>query len=289
LTVSQEIKNLWGQINAMFELTAGLLDVGSYQEALNIAQQALEGARELEGYSPRANSMLLRCLLQLGDTYRALQAFSKARQVDLEALRCNESDASRSAAVLVFAALCADCVMSKEWEEAYYYAQQALFAEADSVLSCTRIPHWCVIEALLHGGSAGAPQEYMERLGKHSGDGLRDRIEYLRAHAVLARWEGHLEQEVTTLEQVRTLTEEIGLLGELWQIQADLGALYQARGEQGLADRAWAEADRVVQLLARNIEDEALRASLLAALAVNHFAALPHGRIGSPRWLRNEL
>ena len=271
LTISQEIKNVWGQINAMFELTGGLLDVGSYTEALNIAQQALEGARELEGYSSRANSMLLRSLIQLGDTYRALQAFENARKVDLEALKLNESDASRPATVLVFTALCADCVMSKEWEEAYYYAQQVLVVEDYNVLSSTRIPHWCVIEALLHGGSVEASREYMERLGKHNGDGRRDRIEYLRANAMLARWEGHLEQAVTTLEQVRTLAEEIGLPGELWQILADLGALYQAWGEQGLAERAWAEADLVIQQLARNIEDRALRSSLLAAVSFQSF------------------
>ena len=66
LTINQEIENIWGQVNAMYELTAGLLDIGAYTEALEIAQQAVASARILSWRSPWANAMLLRSLLQSG-------------------------------------------------------------------------------------------------------------------------------------------------------------------------------------------------------------------------------
>src|SRR5205807_7099708 len=111
---------------------------------------------------------------------RALQAFDTARKVDLEALKLNEVVVSGPSTTLVSAALCADCVLSEKWTDAYHYARQALTVEDYNVFSYTRIPHWCVIEVLLRARDAGLARECISRLGKRSGDGRRDRIEYLR-------------------------------------------------------------------------------------------------------------
>jgi predicted ATPase/DNA-binding SARP family transcriptional activator len=270
LTISQDIENAWGQVNAISELTSGFLDIGAYTEALEIALQAVARAHALDTRPSWADPMFLRSLIQLGGVYRNIQALHAAREVDLEALKLNESMAAQPYTALVTAALCTDYALAGEWSDAYRYARQTAKVEDYNVLSYMRIPQWCVTEALLRGGDNELAQEHLSRLDTRTRDGRRDRIRYLRASASLARWHGHLAQALASLEEARFLSEEIGLPGELWPIEAALGDLYQSQGEQRPASHAFARAATVVQELAGKIEDEALRTSFLAASQVRH-------------------
>ncbi|HET9918911.1 MAG TPA: AAA family ATPase [Ktedonobacteraceae bacterium] len=265
LTINQEIENIWGQVNAMYELSSGLLDMGAYTEALEIAQQAVASTRILSTRSSWANTMLLRSLMQLGSVYRAIQASHAAREVDLEALKLNEAIVSQPYTAFVAMALCADYALAGEWTDAYRYARQAVIAEGSNALSNVVIPRWFVTEALLRGGDVALAKAHIARLSTHNGDGRRDRIQYLRAFAGLARWEGHLDQALSSLEEARALAEEIGLPGELWYVQATRAELYQSRGEQMPAGQALTQAATVVEGLAAKIEDEARRSSFLSA------------------------
>ena len=265
LTISQEIENTWGQVNAIHEVTSGLLDIGSYTEALEIALRAVTRARALGQRSSRANSLLLRSLIQLGGVYRAIQAFHAAREVDLEALKLNEAIVSRPYTPLVTTVLCADHALTGEWSDAHRYARQASSVDGYNMAPYAGIPRWFVTEALLRGGDVALAEKYLDHLGQRDGDGRRDRIEYLQAYAGLARWQGQLEQALSYLEEARTLAEEIGLPGELWQIEAALADLYQSRGEEMSAVQTCAQAATVVRELTGKIEDEALQASFLAA------------------------
>ena len=265
LTISKDIENAWGQINAIYELTSGLLDIGAYTEALEIAQQAVVSARALNMRTSWANSILLRSLIQLGRIYREMQAFRAAHEVDLEALKLNEAIMSQPYTALVTTVLCADHSLMGEWADAHRYARQALIVEGTNVLSYAGIPEWCVTEALLRDGDVALAHDHIDYLGTHIGDGRRDRIQYLQAYAVFAQWESQLEQAASYLEEARLLAEEIGLPGELWYIQAVLADLYQSRGEQAPAGQAFVQAATVVQELAGKIEDETLRSSFLAA------------------------
>jgi hypothetical protein len=67
-----------------------------------------------------------------------------------------------------------------------------------------------------------------------------------------------------SLREAAILANEIGLPGELWQIQAALGELYTSRGEREQAEQAFAQALALVQALAEKIGDEALRTNFLA-------------------------
>jgi DNA-binding SARP family transcriptional activator len=261
LTISQEIENTWGQVNAIHEVTSGLLEIGAYTEALECALQAVAQARALGQRSWRANSLLLRSLIQLGGVYRAIQAFHAAREVDLEALKLNESIVSQPYTPLVTTVLCADHAFTGEWPDAHHYARQASCVARSSIAPYVGIPRWIVTEALLRGGDTARAEEYLGR----DGDGRRDRIEYLQAYAGLARWQGQLEQALSYLEEARALAEEIGLPGELWQIEAALADLYQSRGEQVSAVQTRAQAATVVRELIGKIEDKALQASFVAA------------------------
>lgn len=270
LTISQEIRNTWGQVNALYDLTSGLLDNGAYTEALEIALQAVASARTLNMHSSRANTLLLRALIQLGGVYRAMQAGYAARTIDLEALTLGEAIESPSYTAIVTSVLCADYVLVGEWADAQRYARQAATVAGDHGLLYVQIPHWCVTEALLRGEDAARAQEHLSRLNAHNGDGQRDRVQYLRASAELARWEGRREQARSHLEEACALAEEIGLSDERWQIQMALGDLDQLRGEQVLAGQAYAQAVSVVQELAEKIEDEALQTRFLTAPQVRH-------------------
>ncbi len=270
LTISQDIRNVWGQINALYDLTSGLLDSGAYSEALEFALQAVASARTLNTRSSRANTLLLRALIQLGGVYRAMQAGLAARTTDLEALRLGEAIESPSYTAIVTSVLCADSVLVGEWADAQRYARQVATIAGDHGWLYAEIPHWCVMAALLHGGDAAMAQQHLGRLDAHRGDGQRDRVQYLQAYAELAQWEGHQEQARSHLEEARGLAEEIGLAEERWQIQVAIGDLNQSRGEPKLAGQAYAQAVSVVQELAEKIEDETLRTRFLTAPRVRH-------------------
>lgn len=269
LTINQDIENVWGQVHAISELTSGLLDIGAYTEALEMALQAVTRAHMLGAHSSWARTMLLRSLLQLGAVYREMQALHAAREVDLEALHLNGAMVEQSHTAVVTAALCADYSLLGNWADAYRYARQASTIAGSNVLSYAGIPQWCITKALLRGGEdIVLAQEHLDRLGTRIGDDRRARIEYLQASAEFAWWEGHQEQALASLEEARDLSEKIGLPGELWHVQAALGDLYQSRGEQTPANQAFAQAATVVQELVGKTEDEALRTSFLTASQV---------------------
>lgn len=265
LVMSQEIGNIWGQVNAFYELTSGLRGSGAYTEALDLALQAVANARTLTTHSARANTLLLRALIQVGCVYRAMQAGSAARAIDLEARMLNETLEMSAYTVVVASALCADYVLMGEWVDAQRYALQVV-ADTDAYgLLYAEVPHGRVTEALLHGGDAAKARVHLMHVKKHIGDGQRDRVQYLWAVAELAWWEGQREQAHSHLEEAYSLAEEIGLSDERWQIQVVLGDMEQSRGEQVLADRAYVKAVHVVQALAEKIDDDTLRTGFLTA------------------------
>jgi len=120
-------------------------------------------------------------------------------------------------------------------------------------------------EALLRGGDERQARAEVQRLGERLGSNRRFRIPYLRSLAVLSTWEGHSEQATGHLREAAGLAADLGLPGERWQIQAALGTLYQAGGEQAQARTAFGEAATIIQGLAQGIGDEALRMRFLAA------------------------
>lgn len=265
LAISQDIGNAWGQVNALYELTSGLRDSGAYTETLERALQAVASARTLTTRSARANTLLLRALIQLGSVYRAMQAGPVARAIDREALTLTEASTSPSYKAIVASALCVDSILAEEWTDAWRYAQQTMTVAGDYGSSYAEMPHWRITEAFLHEGDTATARKHLARLNAHKGDGQRDRVPYLRASAELAEWEGRREQARAHLEEARLLAEAIGLAEEQWQIQVALGDLDLLRGESALADQAYIRAVSVVQELAGNIEDEALRTFFLTA------------------------
>jgi len=119
-------------------------------------------------------------------------------------------------------------------------------------------------EALLRGGDERQARAEVQRLGERVGANRRYRIPYLRSEALLSAWNGHSEQAIGHLREAAGLAADLGLPGERWQIQAALGRVSEARGEQAQARTAFGKAARIIGGLAEGIKDETLRSRFVA-------------------------
>ena len=140
----------------------------------------------------------------------------------------------------------------------------ALRKSSDEVLFSLDFSRQYETEALLRGGEESQARAAVQRLGEGLGPNRRYRLPYLRSLARLSEWDGQREQAIGHLREAAQLAADLGLPGEQWQIQAALGSLYQAEGEQEQAHTAFGEAATIIQGLAEGIRDEALRSRFLA-------------------------
>ncbi len=261
LALSQEIKNVWAQILSMLSLTQGLLDAGEYEEALVLIQHAVALARSLP-----LTVNFPRLLAVLGSVYQAVQQWEEARAALQEAVAVAERLDLGLLRVPILTRLCMHYAEAGEWEAAHRYAVQAIVLRksADAALIAWDFSPRYETEALLRGGEERQAREAVHRLGEGLGPNRRFRIPYLRSKALLSAWDGQSEQAIDHLREAVQLAADLGLPAERWQIQAELGSLYQAGGEQTRARTAFAEAARIIQGLAQGIGDEARRARFLA-------------------------
>jgi hypothetical protein len=125
-------------------------------------------------------------------------------------------------------------------------------------------------EVLLRSGEEGLAREDTRRLGEGVGQNKRFRLVHLRMLTGLARWDGDLGRALARLREAETLAQEMGLPGELWQIKAALGELYEERGDDAGARDAFYRAAETLRSLAGRIDDPTLQASFLAAPRVRH-------------------
>jgi tetratricopeptide (TPR) repeat protein len=160
--------------------------------------------------------------------------------------------------------LCVDAALAGDWQTAHTYARQALSLREYHALPLLLTLRWPETEALLRGGDIELAGEDVRRWGELVGHIPRYRPLYLRSLALLSQWKGNIDEAIAHLEEARALAEAIGLLDEQWQILAKLGELYQGQGNEVKAQPAFRKAREIIQTLAANIDDEALRAGFLA-------------------------
>ncbi|MFL5586484.1 MAG: ATP-binding protein [Ktedonobacteraceae bacterium] len=261
LTLSQESKNGWAYIYSTLCLAHGLLDAGAYEEALVLMQHAVAQARTLP-----PTIIFQRFLIALGKTYHALQQWEEAHRTLAEADALAEKLDLGPLRVSALSQLCMHYVLASQWEAAYRYALKAITVRksSDVALIVLDFNRHYETEALLRGGDERQAREEVQRQGKDLGPYRRFRISYLWSLAVLATWHGLSEQAINHLLEAVRLAADIGLPGEQWQIQALLGRLYKAIGQQVQAQTAYGEAATIILGLAEGISDEALRTNFLA-------------------------
>jgi len=242
-------------------MVLALIETGDYEEALHVAREGLAAARSV-GYAPR----LMLNLLVLGDALRALFRLREAGEIYREMAGVVFPPEYRA---LVHSKLCAVAALAADWTEAHAEALLAARLRDEAPVQSTGALHIHLdIAALLHGGDGNVAREQLERFGEAVGENRRLRLAYLRALAVLRKWEGDSAAALEHLQEARELAEEIGLPGELWQIEASLGELHEELGDRDEAHRSYPRAAEIVRRLAGGIQNRELRQRFLSATLV---------------------
>jgi tetratricopeptide (TPR) repeat protein len=238
---------------SLWAISLGLVQLGEYEEVLALNIRAVERSRKA-----RDVFLLAGNLYKLGEIYEALMNLKEARAAYEEAIEVGHLGEHFHARYCVLAAL------SEDWKDAHAHAKRAHEIGTFSNPMLSLYLHY-EIEALLRGGDKELAREEVRRFADRAEANERDRITHLRAVAVLDEWEGDTERALGRLRKAEALAEEIGLLGELWQMWARIGELHERRGEADEAQRAFSRAAQILKDLAARIKDARLREGFLAA------------------------
>jgi tetratricopeptide (TPR) repeat protein len=124
-------------------------------------------------------------------------------------------------------------------------------------------PTWLETEALLRGGHDDLARQEVRCLFELARHYKRMQIPYFRALAVLETWEKQLEAAIKSLKEALSLSLELGLPSEIWQINAKLAELHEKNGDLEPAQKARDAALNVIQTLANTIPDLEIRITFL--------------------------
>jgi tetratricopeptide (TPR) repeat protein len=261
LAIGREIKNDWVLVFASLNLSHNLLDAGEYEEALRLTLEGAESARSLPNPMTR-----FYMFWALGNAWQAVFGMEEARAAYRESLEVTGAVPAAAHGIIILSGLCANRAMAGDWEAARAWAVRAIKTrrETPSMLVWRDLQRHHEVEALLRGGDGGLAREEVARFGERLGGNRRYRIPYLRAKALLSRWDGETGRAVEHLLEAEALAEKLGLPGEAWQIQVALGGLHEERGEPREARAAFRHVAAVLRKLGGRIEDEGLRTRFLS-------------------------
>jgi len=261
LKIGREINNEWTQALAATNLSQGLIEEGRYGEALRTAQEGVRIACKLPD-----PVLPLISLYAAGNAHQAMLGLEEAQTMYEEALEVARR-LPRPWSLLMATRLCANRALAGDREAAHRYAVDSVWIRdaAPARLMWLDFTRHHETEALLWGGNEELAREGVKRLGERVGGNRRFRLVHLQMLAVLAEWDGQTGEALRRLQEARALAEEIGLPCEMWQIWAALGELHEQRGEPEEAHGAFSRAARILERLAGEIEDEALKEDFLSA------------------------
>jgi tetratricopeptide (TPR) repeat protein len=243
---------------SLWALGLGLQEMGEYEEALALARRGTERARKV-GYT----FLLSANLGRLGDVHAALLNLEDARAA------YEETVALGHYTTFSYARLCVVAALSEDWVNAHAHARRTQEAGTFfNPLLSIHLHH--EVEALLRGGDERLARQEARSLAPRAQTNERDRMSYLRSLAVLGEGEDDAGGAIGLLHEAEALAEEIGLPGELWQIQSKIADLYERRGETEEARRTFSRAARTLRTLAGKLGDAGLREKFLSAPRVRH-------------------
>ncbi len=258
--LSLESGSLTGQTIATGVLAYALMLEGSYEEAWQRAHETITNARRL-GFIP----LLEEDLFILGDVVLLFGQTEQAKKSYQEGLALSERLAVGGDIELLSTRLCMLSAQQGDWSEALVYARMAQAARDESVLPMFQAPAWHEIETWLRADERTEAEREIMRLRQRVGINRRQRISLLRSQAVLARWDGKLDEAMALLQGAASIARAIGLPGDLWSVQEALGELYEQLGQTERARASFMQVVQVLEELAGRIQDETLRSRFLAA------------------------
>jgi len=265
LEFSQQIENLWGEVESSWRLAQTLLELGQYGEAIKLAKFAVDHAPSVGPpmmvlLSSTAWGTLQRTLMDLDS---ALETLSKIlKEVgELGLLRYRD---------WILSEMCAAYALSNQWEQAYACARKI----PDYRQGNPRLPMgkttWYEIEALARGGDITHAQTEIEQLAHFASENRRYQLVLHRSQAVMAQWEGNIEEVINQLQAAVAIARELSLPGEEWASLEALAQMYEQQGEITKAMEIWKKSATILNSLAETIFDDDSRNNFLTTNVVKN-------------------
>ncbi len=253
--------------NIVFSTTFALfhvhLEMGHYEECLSLTQSALALAQRIRTSHARFWALYMQSIVEL-----RLFHLDGVQHVSAEMKRLAEEQFNPYYVEIALACQIATEVLQANWYQAHMFAIQAVQVRASNKnvqRDLDDLLRLFEVEALLHGGDEVLAQASVDNLSSISEETSCSRISLLRSQALIARWKKETAKAIALLEEACLLADEIGLPGELWQIQAMLGELYLTRADERRAKQAYTQAVHILQKLTDEISDQQVRRNFLSA------------------------
>jgi tetratricopeptide (TPR) repeat protein len=262
---SQQIENLWGQAECAYRLAFTWLELGNYGQAIRLARQGIKQTRRVG-----IPTMILLASSTWGTVQRTVMALESAQETLLELLAESTEKGLTGYLDWALAELCTVHALAGEWDRAYDYARRSVQSREDGALLPMSFAARHETEALLHGGDVDPARTEVKQMGKVVGNNKRYQLLLLRSQAVLAQWDGEIEEAIALLQTALRLAERIGLPGEVWSILGTLGTLHADQGHQTEAQRAWKASAASILELAQTIDEEDFQVGFLSSEPVQY-------------------
>lgn len=243
-------------------LALGLMEVGSYEEAVRVARSGVEAAQ----IGGELSSMVAtRCTL--AHTLHVVAGIEEAAKLLREAQAIAERIPVTYWSLRPLSYLCVNHALAGDWPTAGAIARRASATRASTHnrLIDFDFVRYYEVEALLRCGAEDEARREIVGLGERLTNADQDRrfrLMHLRMRAACSRWDGNPVAEIAELEAARALAVGLGLPSERWQIAAQLGETYWAMGDHAKSAAALQEATVPVNALAARIKDQPLRQAL---------------------------
>jgi tetratricopeptide (TPR) repeat protein len=239
--------------------TLGWIEAGNYEQALRETRQVIEATatsvdRPIDYASVRPYCALV-------DTFHVLFQPAAARDL-LEQATALAPGKPVWERLLPATRRCTQLALAGDWEAAAIAAREAqtLRDESPSPLTWFDFARYYETEALLRAGDHARAEADVRRLGEHVGTNRRYRLVYLRMRALLNRDAGDHAAAAKHLSGALSLALEMGLVGEEWQIAAELAASYILLGDAQRAQEARTQSGTIIESLAARFKDLVQRA-----------------------------
>jgi len=276
LKLAREIGQRHGEAFACACLAMCLGSRGDYQHALDLTQQSLEIAQEIEHRQWMTFAHWL-----LGVLHRDLLAPPLASQHLEQALALAQEIGSLAWIHYASASLASLLLLSHDLAQAESLLDTALDSGVPAHTLAQRLIWSARAELALARGDPGLALDITDRLiasaANMSEERVIPRLWKLRGEALVAL---HREAEAeSVLQAAQAAAHTQGLRPWLWRIYLDLGKLYAAQRRSEEAEYAFLTTQEIVEELAANVPDGALRENFLSRVT----AQLPRSRPLSPR------
>ncbi len=275
LKIAREIGQRSAEIYALCALGQFLGPRGEYAYALQVAQEGLALAEQIEHHEWMTNGHW-----ELGALHLDLLALPEARTSLERARSLAHEVGSWNWIRIVSGFLARVLILQQDFTQADSILTAALEPDAPMQTIGQRLVWAARAELALARGDPELALDITDRLiasaANLSDEHVIPRLWKLRGEALAGL--GRTEEAATTLRAAQEAAQAQGLRPWQWRICVALGKLYQNQGRQEDAEQVFSSARTTLEELAANVPDEYLRTHFLSQAT----AMLPQKRVLTP-------